>query len=238
LLPLKFDIKRFGFLFLAFIISTIVGTVSHEYGHYADAKYLGYSSTVSYGYTNWNDEATDRFMVSAYLNYSKEIELQLDFPEKKEFYSIQKKQIKDDFRITLGGPFQTMLTGTLGFLLVLYQRNKIRKANVLSWSQWIIIFLSLFWLRQFANLISWVAGYFFKGQFSLSGDEIRSAISLGLPTGTILIVTALIAIALLIFIIFKILPVNIRLTFILAGFFGGIFGYFFWLFWIGPFLLP
>ena len=238
MLQLKFDIKRFTFLFLAFIISTIVGTVSHEYGHYTVAKYLGYSSTVSYGYTNWNDKATDEFMDSTYLNYSKEIELQLDFPGKKEFYLIQKKQTKDEFRITLGGPFQTMLTGTLGFILVCYQRNKIRKANVLLCSQWIIIFLSLFWLRQFANLITWVAGYFFNRQFSLSGDEIRLAISLGLPTGTILIMTALIAIGLLTFIIFKILPAHIRLTFILAGFFGGIFGYFFWLFWIGPILLP
>lgn len=238
MLQLKFDIKLFAFLFLGFIISTIVGTVSHEYGHYTAAKYLGYSATVSYGYTNWNDKATGQFMDSAYLNYSKEIELQLDFPGKKEFYSIERKQTKDGFWITFGGPFQTMLTGTLGFLLVFYQRNKIRKANGLLFSQWIIIFLSLFWLRQFANLIAWVGGYFFKGQFSLSGDEIRLAISSGLPTGTILIMTAVIAIGLLIFIIFKILPANIRLTFILAGFFGGIFGYFFWLLWIGPILLP
>ena len=161
-----------------------------------------------------------------------------NFPEKNKFHLIQKKQIKDGFWITLGGPFQTMLTGTVGFLLIFFQRKKIRNANALSFFQWIIIFLSLFWLRQFANLVTWVAGYVFKGQFSLNGDEIGLAIHLGLPIGAISIITAFIALGLLSFIIFKILPVNIRLTFILAGLAGGIFGYFFWLIWIGPILLP
>lgn len=238
MLPLKFNIKLFVFLSLAFIISTVVGTISHEYGHYAVAKYLGHSATVSYGYTNWNDKATDQFMDSTYLNYSKEIELQLDFPEKNKFYLIRQQQIKDGFWITFGGPFQTMFTGTLGFLFVFYQRKKIQNANTLSFSQWIIIFLSLFWLRQLANLVTWVAGYFFKGRFPLNGDEIGLAIHLGLPMGSISIITALIALGLLIFIIFKILPVNIRVTFILAGLVGGIFGYFFWLSWMGPILLP
>ncbi len=238
MLQLKFDIKLFAFLSLAFIISTTVGTVSHEYGHYAAAKYLGYSSKVSYGYTNWYDKATDQFMDSANLKYSKEIELKLDFPGKHKFYLIQKKQNKDAFWITFGGPFQTMLVGTVGFLLVFFQRKKIRKSSVLLFSQWIIIFLSLFWLRQLANLVTWVAGYFFKGQFSLNGDEIGLAINLGMPIGTILIITAFIAISLLSFIIFKILPPNIRLNFILAGLFGGVVGYFVWLFWIGPILLP
>ena len=96
MLQLKFDIKLFAFLAVAFIISTISGTLSHEYGHYAVAKYLGYSSKVSYGYTNWNDKATDQFMDSAYLNYSKEIDLNLDFPQKnrqlfefKDFFGYQ-----------------------------------------------------------------------------------------------------------------------------------------------------
>ena len=238
MLQLKFDIKLFALLSIAFIISTIVGTVSHEYGHYAVAKYLGYSSTVSYGYTNWNDKKIDQFIDSTLLNYSSKIELQLDFPEKNKFYLIQQKQIKDGFWITFGGPFQTMFTGTVGFLFVFFQRKKIQYANALSFSQWIIIFLSLFWLRQLANLVAWVAGYFFKGQFALNGDEIGLAIHLGLPLGTILIITAFIALGLLSFIIFEILPANTRLTFILAGLFGGILGYFFWLFWIGPILLP
>ena len=238
MLQLKFDIKLFALLFLAFVISTILGTISHEYGHYAVAKYLGYSSTISYGYTNWNDKATDQFMDSTYSNYSKEIELQLEFPRKKEFDLVAKKQIHNGFWIILGGPFQTMLTGTLGFLFVLYHRKKIRNENALSISQWVIVFLCLFWLRQIANLVTWVAGYFFKGKFSLGGDEIGLAIHAGLPMGAILSITACIALGILVFIIFKILPFNIRLTFILAGFSGGIFGYFFWLFWIGPILLP
>ena len=85
LLPFKFDIKLFIYLAIAFIFSTIVGTISHEYGHYTVAKYLGYTSTVSYGYTNWDDIKTRPFVDSVFSKYSKELESNLDFPRKKEF---------------------------------------------------------------------------------------------------------------------------------------------------------
>ena len=110
---------------LAFILSTIIGTVSHEFGHFTVAKSLGYSSTVSYGYTNWDDSKTRPFIDSVFSKYSKELEANLDFPRKKEFDLIQDKQIKDSFWITLGGPIQTMLTGTIGLLLLLNQKRKI-----------------------------------------------------------------------------------------------------------------
>ena len=223
---------------LAFILATIIGTVSHEYGHFAVAKSLGYSSTVSYGYTNWDDSETRPFIDSIFLKYSKELEANLDFPRKKEFDLIQDKQMKDSFWITLGGPIQTMLTGTIGVLLLLNQKRKILKTNAINPYQWLCIFLSLFWLRQLANLVTWTIGYFINGKFSLYGDEIGLALSLKLPKGTIAISTSLIGLAILTFVIFKIIPVDKRITFISAGLLGGIFGYVFWLFWVGPILMP
>ena len=223
---------------LGFILSTIIGTVSHEYGHYTVAKSLGYSSTVSYGYTNWDDNNTRPFIDSTYSKYSNEINLNIDYPRKSEFDQIQQKLIKDDFWITLGGPIQTMLTGTLGLILLLNQRAKILRTQRINLYQWFCIFLSLFWLRQFTNLVTWVIGYFIKGKFSLNGDEIGLALSLGLPKETLAVCTAIIGLLILIFVVLKIIPVDKRITFISAGLFGGIFGYLFWLYCIGPIVMP
>lgn len=238
MLLFKFDIKLFLFLSLAFILSTIVGTVSHEFGHYTVAKYLGYSSSVSYGYTNWDDNRTRPFIDSTYSKYNDQIVSNADFPRKKEFQVIQQKQMKDDFWITLGGPIQTMLTGTIGLILLLFQRKKIFDTNRINFYQWFCIFLCLFWLRQFANLVTWTIGYFINGKFSLNGDEIGLALSLKLPKETLALSTAIIGLAVLIFVIFRIIPINKRITFISAGLLGGIFGYAFWLFWVGPILMP
>ncbi|WP_462221836.1 hypothetical protein [Ferruginibacter sp.] len=223
---------------LAFILSTIIGTVSHEFGHFTVAKSLGYSSTVSYGYTNWDDSKTRPFIDSVFSKYSKELEANLDFPRKKEFDLIQERQRKDAFWITLGGPIQTMLTGTIGLLLLLTQRRKILETKSIKLYQWLCIFLSLFWLRQFANLVTWTVGYFINGEFSLDGDEVRLALSLGLPKATLAVSSAIIGLAILTFVIFKIIPIDKRITFISAGLFGGIFGYLFWLVWVGPILMP
>lgn len=46
------DKKLLLFLFIAFILATVVGTVSHELGHYFVAKYLGYDVRISYASTN------------------------------------------------------------------------------------------------------------------------------------------------------------------------------------------
>ena len=146
--------------------------------------------------------------------------------------------MKDAFWITLGGPIQTMLTGTIGFLLLLNQRRKFIETKNIKLYQWVCIFLSLFWLRQFANLVTWTIGYFINGKFSSNGDEVGLALSLKVPKGTIAISTALIGLAVLTFVIFKIIPIDKRITFISAGLFGGIFGYLFWLVWVGPILMP
>jgi hypothetical protein len=237
LFPLILDIRLFLCLYFGFIISTIIGTVSHELGHYAVAKSLGYSSSVSYAYSTWDDDKTRPFLDSVFSKYYLQIKSNLEFPEKEKFKRIQRKQNKDDFWIILGGPFQTVLTGTIGFILLLSQR-KLRNTNGLKLIHWVLIFLSLFWLRQLANLVTWIIEYFIHGSFSSRGDEIRLAASLGFAKSTIAVPTALIGLAILSYIIFKIIPKSKRLTFITAGLFGGISGYFLWLFWLGPIIIP
>ncbi len=238
LLPLKFDIKLFLLLAIAFIVSTIVGTVSHEFGHFTVAKYLGYSSNVSYGYTIWDDNKTRPFIDSTYSKYSKEINSNIDYPRKSEFDQIQKKLMRDDFWITLGGPIQTMLTGTLGLLLLLNQRAKIYKTQRVNLYQWFVVFVTLFWLRQLANFLVGLLIKILHGKFPERGDEFEIADFLKLPTESISLLTAIIALGITLLIIFKIIPLGKRLTFIASGLIGGVIGYNFWLVWVGPIIMP
>lgn len=238
MVSLKFDLKLFLVLTIAFVFTTIIGTISHEFGHFVVAKYSSYSASMSYGYTNWEDKSNNDFIDSSYKKYSKEIELGIDFPEKKKLEILQKRYAEDNFWITLGGPLQTMLTGCLGFLILLFQYKKIRQADKLSNLNWLFIFLSLFWLRQTANFFTWLFGYFYTGNFSSHSDEIIIALDLNLPTWIFTVISAIIGLLVLAFIIFKIIPINKRLTFILSGLLGGAFGYYFWLFWVGPILMP
>lgn len=234
----KYSVKLFICLSFTFFVATIVGTLSHEFGHYAVAKHLGYTTNISYGYTNWVDTTTSSFIDSVYTKYNKQIILNEGFPNKVKFEQIEAKLQTDDFKIALGGPIQTMLTGTIGFILLLQQKMKILTTTRINFYQWCCIFLSLFWLRQLANLVTWVVGYFINGSFALNADEISIALSIKLPKATLLTITAAVGLAILTFIIFKIIPNQIRFTFILAGLLGGIFGYFFWLVWVGPLLMP
>jgi hypothetical protein len=92
-----FDRKLFLYLSLAFILMTVIGTISHEYGHYISAKILGYGARVNYGMTILeNNQSISR---------------------------------KESFIITLGGSMQTILTGTLGMILLYIFRKSFNLEN-------------------------------------------------------------------------------------------------------------
>jgi hypothetical protein len=214
-----------------------LGTLLHECGHYVVAKYLGYSASINYGSTFWEDESTSAFTQSIYTKYAEEIEANQPFAGSDLFYPLQRKKSKDRFWIMLGGPMQTMLTGIFGLLLLLQSKKNIA-SKYLSWYNWLCIFLSLFWLRQLANCFTWFGNYLLYGKFLLQGDEIGLAVSLNLPKATFVLSSAIIATLVLGFIILKIIPSTQRFTFMIAGLFGGVFGYLFWLKWVGPILMP
>jgi hypothetical protein len=140
--------------------------------------------------------------------------------------------------IIMGGPLQTMITGTIGLLLLFRNRVSILSAEKLSFGRWIPVFLSLFWLRQLTNLITWLAGYVLNGQFSRGGDEIRLGRNFDFPGWIILSSTALIALIISLKVIFKYIPIQQRFTFILSGLVGGVLGYYFWLESFGEIIFP
>jgi hypothetical protein len=205
----NFDKRLFVKLFFAFIAFTIIGTLSHEFGHFLAAKYYGFHARINYAYSYWetydpNEIVSDRTV----------------------------------FFITLAGPLQTMLTGTIGLLLLFVFRNSFRQTERLSFKLWTVLFISLFWLRQLANFAVWFGSCVFTGQFSQKGDEIKLAHFLRLPGWSIITVTAIISVFVLTLIFFKFIPIKQRLTFILSGLSGGIAGYYLWLVLLGKYIMP
>lgn len=209
MISLKIHTRLFIYLVIAFIVASIIGTLSHEAGHYTIARLLGYNAEINYESISWWSPDAN-----------------------KEYRN------NDFIFIVLGGPLQTIITGTTAFLFLLKSRKKNLSSEGLSKGHWILIFLSLFWLRQAANFIMWTGTYFFTGKFSERGDEIKLARFFGLPDGTIISITALIAFLIITIIVFKVLPVRYRTTFIVAGLVGGVAGYFLWFKWLGKTILP
>ena len=203
------DKKLFIGLFLAFFASTIIGTLSHELGHYIIAKHQGLDARINYGSTILSTPDPNNSIIPS-----------------------------SPIATTLGGPLQTILTGTIGLLLLFIFRKRFHSTDKLSYGQWIIIFLSLFWLRQTANFCKWLGGYFINGKFSSNSDEIRIANYFDLPTWTVISITAIIGAFVLAIITFKFIPSRQRTTFLTAGLLGGISGFYFWLIQFGKYIMP
>ncbi len=70
------------------------------------------------------------------------------------------------------------------------------------------------------------------------GDEVRISQMLGIPIGIVPLILGITGLIISLIIIFKVVPNQIRQTFILAGLLGGISGYIIWLKILGPVILP
>lgn len=242
MIPITIQPKLFFLLFFSFIIMTVVGTLSHELGHYTMARLMGYNATINYQSTHYTyDQKNDpdnEFMRECYKRYKTELKNGTDFPGKEKYFAIGDRYTTQSLWITWAGPLQTMLTGSIGFVLLLSFRRRVIQQQQISIGGWVLVLLSLFWLRQLANLFVGVMSWLLKGRTSISGDEMSLAAILEWPLWSIQISTGLIAIGVLAFIVLRIIPKNQIVTFLVAGFLGGIFGYYLWLFQLGPVIMP
>ncbi len=231
-------IKPLLFLVLTFILFTAIGTVSHEYGHIVIAESLGYNTTLHYGSMDYNNPDYYKKLSEIYIDNKTAIENDNDFPQKAEYEKRLEKLESDRLLITIGGPLQTILTGTIGLLLIFLRRNKMEERG-LNLIDWLAVFLSLFWLREVFNLTTSTASELLGPAGSyFGGDEKLISVLLNLWPGTISIILAVIGLIISLFIVFEIIPKKLRLTFILSGLTGGIFGFILWMNLLGPELLP
>jgi hypothetical protein len=202
---MKFELKLFTCLSVGFIIATVIGTLTHELGHYLVAGSLGYDASISYGATRFHHQAISS---------------------------------SDRFWIILGGPLETMLTGSLGLAMILISRERFQTSQKLSFSKWVLIFIALFWLRQLCNFFFGMVGLIKNGRFPTKGDEQKLDRYFHLPGGTCITISAIFATAILILVIFNFIPKQQRLTFVLSGNVGGLAGYYLWLHSFGKIVMP
>lgn len=206
----KIDFQLLLWLILSFIFFTIIGTISHEFGHYLAAKYIGLDAKVHYGYTR------------------------ITIPD--DFSGVVSQA--DRFLLTLGGPLQTIFTGVLGLFLLYINRKRIKSLEKLKTIHWIYVLLSLFWLRQTANFVMWIRTYFIRGRFSKSMDEIKLARNLEMHEWSIIFPTAVLGFLITVYVIFRYIPLHQRFTFVLSGLIGGASGYYLWLESLGKIIMP
>lgn len=222
------------YLILGFILATIIGTVTHELGHIAMAKRLGYETKLHYGYMNYTGKKHTK-LENYYDSHKKQIQTP-DTPEGKEFKKMFDEVENESFIIILGGPIQTMVTGTLGFLMIWFNRKKIK--DQLTFLQWTFVFLALFWSRQIFNFFFSCIFLLMRKKFPVQGDEPRISRYLEIPIWSFGLITAIIGTAVVSYVIFFLIPKKQRLTFITAGITGSGIGYILWMKILGPVILP
>ncbi len=232
------NIRLFLFLAFTFICFTIIGTLTHEFGHYAAAKYVGLQPTLHFQSVDSELSENEIELDKILALYQKEIDAKKDFPAKKRFDTIIELERKNDFIHTAAGPIQTMLTGTVGFILLLVYRKNFFASQKLNMRQWLLVFLSLFWLREVFNTSMAICLLIISKENEFYGDEFVLSKHLALPSFTLPIATALIGIIICCVVVFKFIPSAQRKIFLSAGFVGGIIGFVLWMYIVGPILLP
>ncbi|HET8838592.1 MAG TPA: hypothetical protein VFM82_06300 [Flavobacteriaceae bacterium] len=232
-----FNTTSFAVLTFAFMLFTIIGTLSHEYGHIVVAKQLGYDTTLHYGSMNFNSELNDR-LITIYNENETAIENDTYFEQKKDFESGLKTLQSDALWILVGGPSQTILTGLIGLTILFFRRKHIKTFD-LKTIDWLAIFLSLFWLREVFNLVMSIVSEIISPNGSyFSGDEKNIAYGLNIWEGSISVTLGIVGLFIALFVIFRIIPKRHRLTFLTSGLTGGIIGFIVWMYILGPKLLP
>lgn len=195
-------------LSITFVFMTVIGTPSHEFGHYVIVEILGMDGEIHYSFMRIT---------------------------KNENYRLLFKW--ESILISLGGPIQTMLTGTLGFLFLYEFKSEILKSRKLGIKHWALIFMAMFWLRQTGIVFMLIFVFIFQSR-TMRGDESRVSLKLGWPAYTLDIITGFVGLVIVSTVIFKFIPHNQRFTFILSGLIGGVAGYILWLEILGPKILP
>jgi hypothetical protein len=229
---------------LGFVICTIVGTQTHELGHVAVAQSLGYETELSYGSMTHNHkgyfEDTDVQKLHTFYDSKDSFEnfTEADIKHADQLQAIINEKFSynetHSFLITLGGPLQTILTSFLGLLILAYRKSKKRREFKLY--DWIAIFLSLFVLREVFNTFMASVSYFRNGTNNFHGDEFRISNYLDVHQWSIPIITGVFGTIIALYVIFKIIPLKYRFTFIIAGFLGSISGFILWFNYLGPWL--
>ena len=215
------------------MLFTVIGTLSHELGHITMAELLGNDAKLFYGSMTsapegyWEDEDVIAFQKFFEDNREK---LEANPTERKKllepyFKPIEEKYPRNPSRsilITIGGPLQTILTSIIGLFMLYFRKSKHKSE-----------FKVLDWLGVQGLLVE----VFGKVEF-YAGDEFGISKYLGWNIWALPSIMMIIGTAVSLYVIFKVIPIRYRFSFILAGLVGGLSGFAIWFGYLGPILLP
>lgn len=225
---------------LLFIVFTIVGTLSHELGHYAAGKLSGLNCTIHFASCHCLSPA-DEFRINFAKDLKNKYKSKDSIPSHLwlEYQANVKSMPSIDRTWTIiGGPLQTISTGMIGIICLLVRKKKY-PSKIFNGKDWFLVFLSLFWIREpFNLLLSVIKKLIFGSSSFFGGDELNISNGFNLWEGTIPILMGSIGLAICLFVIFKIVPRPYRWKFIVGGLIGGNLGYLFWMKLLGPIILP
>src|SRR5690606_33486167 len=244
------DMNRFQFypklalkFFLSFVLVTIIGTQLHELGHIAVAKMLGYDTELHYDSMNYyhkgyTDDEDVKKAIDLYVQNEK-----TPYEDWNESVKQEHKELSDSIKskfdfneqhqllIRLGGPVQTFLTSVLGLFILNYRKSKHKTTFKII--DWIAVFMSLFILREVFNLVSALFYVIFFENKQFYGDEFIISEGFGMNQWVVPIMAAVIGIMIAGYVLLKMIPNNLRFTFIVSGFFGGLLGFALWFGFLG-----
>jgi len=232
----------------AFIFFTMFGTITHELGHIAVAEYFGYETELHYGSMRYDHPGVESDPLVLELKKNTRdnadaIKNKEDFEGKsrrEELFKILKEKypypIPHGPWIILGGPAQTLLMSFLGLFILFYRKSKEKEYFVLL--DWVAVFFSLFALREIFNFVTVLFGTMLHGDAPNNNDEFKLSRYLDLNQWTIPTIAMIIGAVICLYVVFRVIPLKYRFTFLIAGFVGGILGFFIWLRWLGPVILP
>jgi len=233
------SVLMFTILFIAF---TVIGTLTHELGHYSAGKIIGLNCTLHYASCRClSDAQIERNNFGRMLsnNFENRDLIPAELWDKYQELVEKATPKKNRLWVTIGGPLQTIITGTIGFLLLVMRR---KKDNIqFQKFDWLLVLLSLFWLREPFNLFFVAAQNLIMGgdyYFGSTGDEVKISRGLNLWDGAVPIVLGVIGLVISLIVIFKFVPSSKRKSFIWGGLIGGISGFILWMIIIGPIVLP
>ncbi len=230
------------------MLFTVIGTLAHELGHIAVAQILGYETNLSYGYMDYsvkgyNEDENYFLLLKWNAKYGETPYYDLDDNAKQEYKTIldrlEGKFPRDenhDNLITLGGPTQTIITSLIGFYILYRRESKYRYTYKII--DWLGVFLGLFILREIYNTLGALVSVVFFNGSEFYGDEFSLSRALSLNQWVIPVVTGVIGLVMALYIIFKVIPLRYRFSFIISGFIGGGLGFIIWFNYLGEIILP
>ncbi len=196
-------------------MTLVVLILSHELAHFIVSKTFGYSPALSYDHTDFG------------------------FPKASNSAGIiYHVPIYHQIWILAAGPLLTMIIGSVGMLLLFIYRTPERRNELLTKREWLLVLIASFWVRQMINGIIWFFRIGFSYKISLRSDEMKISGLLDWPLWSIFIPSAVLAAIIFGVLILKFIPLNYRLSYLLAVLTGGIMVELLWLQWVGPVVLP